>query len=115
VKFILFYTMFNNYFPFFSLFFTTGGDTAARQDLPEIIGQYRLTGIVVTALLTPESRAVILELAVQYGLEISEWHCEECKMDDTPPPKDFPHNYLKPAGGSDVVATVPAVINHRII
>ena len=87
----------------------------ARQDLPEIIGQYRLTGIVVTALLTPESRAVILELAVQYGLEISEWHCEECKMDDTPPPKDFPHNYLKPAGGSDVVATVPAVINHRII
>jgi len=23
------------FFPFFSLFFTTGGDTAARQDLPD--------------------------------------------------------------------------------
>jgi hypothetical protein len=49
-----------------------------QKDLPQLITQYGLTGIVVTALLTPESRASIRDLAKRYNLDLSEWRCEEC-------------------------------------
>jgi hypothetical protein len=82
-----------------------------RKDLPELISQHGLTGIVVTALLTPESRAAIHELALQYGLDLSEWRCEECEVGVTLPPKVIPFDDLNPPGAGDRFQTVSAVNN----
>jgi UDP-N-acetylmuramyl pentapeptide phosphotransferase/UDP-N-acetylglucosamine-1-phosphate transferase len=48
-----------------------------RKDLPELISKYELTGIIVTAILSPESTVAIRELATLHGVDLSEWHCEE--------------------------------------
>jgi UDP-N-acetylmuramyl pentapeptide phosphotransferase/UDP-N-acetylglucosamine-1-phosphate transferase len=82
-----------------------------RKDLPELISQYGLTGIVVTALLTPESRAAIQELALQHGLDLSEWRCEECEVDVTLRPKVIPFDNLNSAGAGDPFQKVSAANN----
>jgi len=78
-----------------------------REDLPEVISQYGLTGIVVTALLTPESRAALHELALRHGLDLTEWRCEESEVDLATQPGDFPLGALRPASGADAIRTVP--------
>ena len=79
-----------------------------RQDFPALISQYRITGIVITALLSPESRAALLEIALQHRLGLTEWRCEECAMSEVLPVRTFPLTTLKPADGVNVAGTVPA-------
>jgi FlaA1/EpsC-like NDP-sugar epimerase len=67
-----------------------------REDLPELISQCGLTGIVVTALLTPESRAALHELAARHGLDLTEWRCEESDLEAAPRPEEFPPPAAKP-------------------
>jgi FlaA1/EpsC-like NDP-sugar epimerase len=43
------------------------------KDLPHLITQHRIAGIIITAGLNPESRSVVRELAVQHGIRLSEW------------------------------------------
>lgn len=43
------------------------------KDLPQLVSRHRITGIVVTAVLTPEKRAAVEELARQRGLHLTEW------------------------------------------
>jgi UDP-GlcNAc:undecaprenyl-phosphate GlcNAc-1-phosphate transferase len=50
------------------------------RDLPALIGRHRITGIVITAALTPESQATLRALAFQNGLSLSEWCFEERKL-----------------------------------
>ncbi|HTA31557.1 MAG TPA: hypothetical protein VK731_13780 [Candidatus Cybelea sp.] len=78
-----------------------------RQDLPDLISTHGLTGIVVTALLTPESRAAVRELAIRHGLDLSEWRCEEHELDLAPPRDAFTLVDLKPAAGTEPVQTAP--------
>jgi UDP-GlcNAc:undecaprenyl-phosphate/decaprenyl-phosphate GlcNAc-1-phosphate transferase len=42
-------------------------------DLPRLVTAHKITGIVVTADLTPKSREAVCDFAHQYGIEISEW------------------------------------------
>jgi FlaA1/EpsC-like NDP-sugar epimerase len=46
------------------------------RDLPQIIPRRRITGIIITAALRPESLATVRELASQHGLSLSEWRFE---------------------------------------
>jgi UDP-N-acetylmuramyl pentapeptide phosphotransferase/UDP-N-acetylglucosamine-1-phosphate transferase len=50
------------------------------RDLPALISRHRITGIVITAALTPESQAMLRALAFQNGLSLSEWCFEERKL-----------------------------------
>jgi FlaA1/EpsC-like NDP-sugar epimerase len=77
-----------------------------RQDLPELIPQCGLTGIVVTALLTPESRAALHELAARHGLDLTEWRCEESEVALANQPSDFPLDSLSPARTAKAEGTV---------
>jgi UDP-N-acetylmuramyl pentapeptide phosphotransferase/UDP-N-acetylglucosamine-1-phosphate transferase len=43
------------------------------QDLPQLIQQHKITGIIITAGLNPESSSVVQELAAQHGIRLSEW------------------------------------------
>jgi UDP-N-acetylmuramyl pentapeptide phosphotransferase/UDP-N-acetylglucosamine-1-phosphate transferase len=47
------------------------------KDLPRLITTYKITGIIVTADLTPKSREAVCNLAHQGGIEISEWISSE--------------------------------------
>jgi UDP-GlcNAc:undecaprenyl-phosphate/decaprenyl-phosphate GlcNAc-1-phosphate transferase len=78
-----------------------------RQDLPEIISHYGLTGIVVTAILTPETRAALHELASRHGLNLTEWRCQECEVDLALPPNNFPPSDMKLSRGVAAIQTVP--------
>jgi FlaA1/EpsC-like NDP-sugar epimerase len=74
-----------------------------RQDLPQLIAQRGITGIVVTALLTPESRVALYELARQHKLELNEWRCEECEVNLGEQSSDFLSSASKRAGGTVAV------------
>ena len=50
------------------------------RDLSALISRHRITSIVITAALTPESQATLRELAFQNGLNLSEWCFEERKL-----------------------------------
>lgn len=50
-------------------------------DLSQLIAHHRITGIVVTAKLRPESMVAVLDLAAQHGLSISEWRFESRVLD----------------------------------
>lgn len=43
------------------------------RDLPQLIPRHRISGIIITATLKPESRAAVEELARQHHLHLSEW------------------------------------------
>jgi len=47
------------------------------KDLPHLIPAHQLDGIVVTAQLAEESRAAVTDLALQHGLELTEWSSSE--------------------------------------
>jgi len=48
------------------------------KDLPRLISSHQLTGVVVTTVLSEHSRAAVANIALQHGLELSEWStCEQ--------------------------------------
>jgi UDP-N-acetylmuramyl pentapeptide phosphotransferase/UDP-N-acetylglucosamine-1-phosphate transferase len=46
-------------------------------DLPQLVSRHRITGIVITALLSAEKRTTVLDLARQRGLRLTEWCFKE--------------------------------------
>lgn len=51
------------------------------KDLPQLIPRDRISGIVITAALRPESRAELERLAFQYSMRLSEWRFEDQRLD----------------------------------
>jgi UDP-GlcNAc:undecaprenyl-phosphate GlcNAc-1-phosphate transferase len=45
-------------------------------DLPQLIPRHHITGIIITATLTPEARAAVQALSLQHHLSLSEWCLE---------------------------------------
>jgi hypothetical protein len=56
------------------------------RDLPRLIPQHRITGLVITTKLRPESLLAARELAAQYGLSLSEWRFESRTLEAVPAP-----------------------------
>ena len=54
------------------------------RDLPQLIPQHRITGLIVTTKLRPESLLAAQELASQHGLSLSEWHFESRALEVVP-------------------------------
>jgi UDP-GlcNAc:undecaprenyl-phosphate GlcNAc-1-phosphate transferase len=50
------------------------------KDLPQMISRHRITGVVITTALRPESMALLQEMAQQQGLGLSEWGFEEREL-----------------------------------
>jgi hypothetical protein len=50
------------------------------RDLAQLIPHHRITGIIITTALRPESLAAAQELASQHGLSLSEWRFVTRKM-----------------------------------
>jgi hypothetical protein len=46
-------------------------------ELPKIIQRHRITGIIITAGLKPESLSGVRELARQQGIRLSEWSFQD--------------------------------------
>ena len=53
----------------------------ALRDLPQLIPHHRITGIIITARLVPESSAAVRELASRHGLLLSEWRFETRRLE----------------------------------
>jgi UDP-N-acetylmuramyl pentapeptide phosphotransferase/UDP-N-acetylglucosamine-1-phosphate transferase len=73
------------------------------KELPHLIARHRITGIVITAALSPASRAAVQELALKHGLHLSEWYFGERKpesqvLQGSPAPALEPAVASKPAG-----------------
>jgi UDP-GlcNAc:undecaprenyl-phosphate/decaprenyl-phosphate GlcNAc-1-phosphate transferase len=47
-----------------------------RTDFPRLITRHRISMIIITATLTPESRTAVQQLSLLHGLELSEWSFE---------------------------------------
>jgi FlaA1/EpsC-like NDP-sugar epimerase len=47
------------------------------KDLPQLIVTHNIKGIIITAMLTPEARTAVRDLALQHGLQLTEWRCQE--------------------------------------
>ncbi len=56
------------------------------RDLPQLIPHHRITGLVITTALRPESFLAAQELASQHGLCLSEWRFESRTLDVVPLP-----------------------------
>jgi glycosyltransferase involved in cell wall biosynthesis len=54
------------------------------RDLPRLIPHHRITGLVITTALRPESLLAAKELASQYGLKLWEWRFETQTLDAVP-------------------------------
>ena len=54
------------------------------RDLPQLIPHHRITGIIITTTLRPESLAAARELASQHGLSLSEWRFQTRTLDVVP-------------------------------
>lgn len=50
------------------------------KDLPHLIERHHITGIVITAVLPPATRAAVQELVLKHGLHLSEWRFGERKL-----------------------------------
>jgi UDP-N-acetylmuramyl pentapeptide phosphotransferase/UDP-N-acetylglucosamine-1-phosphate transferase len=53
-------------------------------DLPQLIAHHRITGLIITTALRPESLLAAQELASQHGLSLSEWRFESRTVDSLP-------------------------------
>jgi hypothetical protein len=53
-------------------------------DLPQLIPHHRITGLIITTELRPESLLAAQELASQYGLSLSDWHFESRSLEAAP-------------------------------
>ena len=47
------------------------------KDLARVVEEHNIKAIIITALLTNEAREAVKELAIQRGLQLTEWRCEE--------------------------------------
>jgi UDP-N-acetylmuramyl pentapeptide phosphotransferase/UDP-N-acetylglucosamine-1-phosphate transferase len=56
------------------------------RDLPQLIPHHRITGLIITTNLRPESLLAAHELASQHGLSLSEWRFESRTLDEVFPP-----------------------------
>jgi hypothetical protein len=54
------------------------------RDLPQLIPHHRITGVVITTALRPESLLALQALASQHGLSVSEWRFESRMLDSVP-------------------------------
>jgi len=54
------------------------------RDLPQLISQYRISAIVITTALRPDSLSSVQELASRHGLCLSEWCFETQTLDVVP-------------------------------
>lgn len=54
------------------------------RDLPQLIPRHSITGIVITAMLKPEARAAIQNLALQHGIHLTEWRFENLELGSPP-------------------------------
>jgi len=52
------------------------------RDLPQIVPHHRITGLIITTKLRPESLLAAQELASQHGLSLSEWRFESRTLDE---------------------------------
>jgi hypothetical protein len=57
-----------------------------RRDLPQLIPHHRITGLVITTALRPESLLAARELASHYGLSLCEWRFESRTLEPVPMP-----------------------------
>lgn len=53
-------------------------------DLPQLIPQHRITGLIITTALRPESLLAAQQLASQHGLSLSEWRFESRSLNRLP-------------------------------
>jgi hypothetical protein len=51
------------------------------RDLPQLVQNQRITGIIITATLEPDSLTVVRAIAAKYGLHLSEWRFENHNLD----------------------------------
>lgn len=54
------------------------------KDLPALIDRHRITGIIITAALRPDSLLAVQELASHHGLSLGEWRFETRSMEVIP-------------------------------
>lgn len=54
------------------------------KDLPQLIARHHITGIIITTSLRPETQATLENLALQHGLELTEWKFLTRKVDLQP-------------------------------
>jgi len=59
-------------------------------DLPQLIPLHRVTGLVITTNLRPESLLAAQEMALEHGLSLSEWRFESRKLEVVPMPARVP-------------------------
>ena len=51
------------------------------KDLPRLVPKHNITGIIITATLSPEVRSTLRDLSLQMGLCLSEWRFESRRLD----------------------------------
>jgi FlaA1/EpsC-like NDP-sugar epimerase len=51
------------------------------RDLPKLVEKHRITGIVITTKLNPETFATVRDLAARHGLSLNEWRFESKVID----------------------------------
>jgi hypothetical protein len=56
------------------------------RDLPQLIPRHRITGLIITTALRPDSLLAVQEMASQHGLSLSEWCFESRVLDAIPSP-----------------------------
>lgn len=56
----------------------------AAKDLPKIIAQHKVNGVIITANLTPDARAEIHRLSREIGFALREWYFDERKLASSP-------------------------------
>jgi UDP-N-acetylmuramyl pentapeptide phosphotransferase/UDP-N-acetylglucosamine-1-phosphate transferase len=59
------------------------------RDLPKLIPHQRITGIIITAALRPESLAAAREVASQSGIKLTEWHFECRRLNENQEPEIY--------------------------
>jgi FlaA1/EpsC-like NDP-sugar epimerase len=57
------------------------------RDLPQLILHHRITGIILTTALRPESLAAARQMASEYGLSLSEWRFESRTFNENRKPE----------------------------
>ena len=57
------------------------------RDLPQLIPRHRITGVIITTTLRPDSLMAVQDLASQHGLSLSEWRFEMRRLGHVPVPE----------------------------
>jgi UDP-N-acetylmuramyl pentapeptide phosphotransferase/UDP-N-acetylglucosamine-1-phosphate transferase len=65
-----------------------------REDLPRLIRAHNLTGVIITATLTLESRTALQDIVLSHGIHCTEWRCEEIEANFMTTPHLTPVNLV---------------------